>query len=253
MKDARTLVLLLRVKFMKDVGTSVLLLIDPLVATVGLILIWIGTLQRSTSSATTSIWTIGGGAALGIAFFGLLLCERIRRGWVGIGVVLFMLTGVLAFIQPAISQGKWTLTPTPSPTPMGYIASNEMFVLPVNKIASDLSQLTKGEEVAIVLIVGGQTYHYPATFSSVTGDGGTPIPALYANGKFAFIELVLASPSPSILDVFLSQLACATTIYLFPANATPTPSSGTTTTITPPTSTTQVSPVPSTPVPCPTS
>ncbi|MHB8595905.1 MAG: hypothetical protein ACYDER_03745 [Ktedonobacteraceae bacterium] len=223
------------------------ILLDILIAITGLSFICVGAVTHSTGW-----YTYLGAGILIVALCLMLLFSQARRGWVETGIIVFILTGVLAFFQPTISQGAFSLypaTPTPPPIATQYIATDETFVLPVNKIESDLRIFKLNDPVVIVLIVGGQTYHYNAKISStIDGSNGSPITSSYANDKFAFIGVKLDSTTLSTVDVFLSQLACATTIYILPTQATPTsmPTSKSTT----PTPTLMPTSIP-TPIPCP--
>ena len=132
-------------------------------------------------------------------------------------LLIIALVALAAFLPPSTTP----VSPLPTATPP---ANSAVFILPVDKIKSDLGVLTPGNVILIVVntvstakdqTVTYQAARHPAVLLDILDKGGAPVQLPYTEAATVRVSLSRTGADADIVD-FVQQLPTATDIYLLP-------------------------------------
>jgi hypothetical protein len=152
--------------------------------------------------------------------------SRVGFPWLELGIILLLLLAVLTII---ISPSSGSSSSPPAATYSTTATANATFILPADKVQSDLSDLQPNSNIVVILVSGDHKANkYNATLLDVDGVGNEPLPLPYPKKNAATVRISLSRSAYDIAD-FANQLTGVSTIFLLPStppnsNPSPTPS-----------------------------
>ncbi len=136
-----------------------------------------------------------------------------------VGIFLLIVFALLTIIFPSSGPSQ-----SPPATPYSSTATaNATFMIPADKIQSDLTVLQPNSNILIVLVSSDHkaANKYNAILVDAEGVGNVPLPTPYHKNNVAQVRITLSRSAYDIGN-FTSQLTDASAIFLLPSTATPT-------------------------------